>query len=312
MSAGLMLHAPLRDEERRAAPAEDWIAIATAAAGCAALLLSAGPRRPDPWIAAAVLSDALPELVLTIALQAGAILPVAAALRAKSLQSLSGGRLALAVEPDAPGVDTSRRGATLNRGHRRARRLEFLAILHALWAGTGPLDHRGAWFRTEHARLAEMPVPRPPLNWMAAAPAGNLRVAPFCDGLIATARPDPAVFGALTRVSAARALPCLRRASCSAAPSPWSTLRARPLAWAPADELLHGVSEGIYMKAHRAPDAYDSVAQRRQAAPAARTGGLSEPVGRCRPHARARAQPSSAAATGSRSAWTNTARSALK
>ncbi len=45
MSAGLLLHAPLRDEERRAASAEDWIAIATAAAeaGCAALLLSAGP-----------------------------------------------------------------------------------------------------------------------------------------------------------------------------------------------------------------------------------------------------------------------------
>ncbi|MGG2041322.1 LLM class flavin-dependent oxidoreductase [Burkholderia gladioli] len=226
MSAWLLLHAPLRDEERRAAPAEDCIAIATAAAeaGCAALLPSAGPGRPDPWIAAALLCEALPELALTIALQAGAILPVAAALCAQSLQSLRGGRLALAVEPDAPGVDASRRGA---------RRLEFLAILHVLWAGTGPLDHQGAWFRTEHARLAEIPVPRPPLYWMAADPADNLRVAPFCDGLIAAARPGPAVFEALARVSATRARPCLRRASCSAAPSAWPTLCARPLAWAP-------------------------------------------------------------------------------
>ncbi|NIG00786.1 LLM class flavin-dependent oxidoreductase, partial [Burkholderia sp. Ax-1720] len=80
------------------------MAAAAAQAGCPAVLLSAGPGRPDPWIAAAVLSDALPDLALTIALQAGAILPVAAALRAQSLQSLSGGRLALAVEPDAPGV----------------------------------------------------------------------------------------------------------------------------------------------------------------------------------------------------------------
>ncbi|WP_186141715.1 LLM class flavin-dependent oxidoreductase [Burkholderia gladioli] len=263
---------------------------ATAAAedGCAALLPSAGPGRPDPWIAAAVLSEALPELALTIALQAGAILPVAAALCAQSLQSLRGGRLALAVERDAPGVDASRRGAKLNRGQRRARRLEFLAILHAVWAGTGPLDHQGAWFRAEHARLAEMPVPRPPLYWMAAATADNLRVAPFCDGLIAAARPDPAVFEALARVSAACALPCLRLASCSAAPSAWPTLRARPLAWATPDELLHGASVSIYTKAHRALDAYDSVAQRSQATLAARTGGLSEPVGRCRPHARER------------------------
>lgn len=146
MSAGLLLDAPLRDEERRATPAEDWIAIATTAteAGCAVLLLSAGPGRPDPWIAAAVLSEALPELALTIALQAGAILPVAAALRAQSLQSLRGGRLALAVEPDALGAEASRRGAALNRDHRRARRLEFLAILHTFWAGAGPLDHQGA------------------------------------------------------------------------------------------------------------------------------------------------------------------------
>ncbi|KGC19966.1 luciferase-like monooxygenase family protein [Burkholderia gladioli] len=270
-------------------------ATAAAEAGCAALLPSAGPGRPDPWIAAAVLSEALPELALTIALQAGAILPGAAALCAQSLQSLRGGRLALAVERDAPGVDASRRGATLNRDQRRARRLEFLAILPTLWAGTGPLDYQGAWFRAEHARLAEMPVPRRPLYWMAAAPADNLRVAPLCDGLIAAARPDPAVFEALARVSAARALHCLRRASCSAAPSAWPTLRARPLAWAPPDELLHGVSVGIYMKAHRALDAYYSVAQRSQAALsaaraalAARTGGLSEPVGRCRPHARER------------------------
>ncbi|WP_186214956.1 LLM class flavin-dependent oxidoreductase [Burkholderia gladioli] len=135
-------------------------ATAAAEAGCAALLPSAGPDRPDPWIAAAVLREALPELALTIALQAGAILPVAAALCAQSLQSLRGGRLALAVERDAPGVDASRRGATLNRVQRRARRLEFLAILPTLWAGTGPLDHQGAWFRAEHARLAEMPVPR--------------------------------------------------------------------------------------------------------------------------------------------------------
>ncbi|WP_186057858.1 LLM class flavin-dependent oxidoreductase [Burkholderia gladioli] len=154
-----------------------------------------------------MLSDALPELALTIALQAGAILPVAAALRAQSLQSLSGGRLAPAVEPDAPGVDASRRGATLNPDQCRARSLEFLAILHVLWAGAGPLDHQGAWFRTEHARLAETPVPPPPLYWMAAARADNLRTAPFCDGLITVARPDPAVFEALARVSAARALP---------------------------------------------------------------------------------------------------------
>nr|WP_244125993.1 LLM class flavin-dependent oxidoreductase [Burkholderia gladioli] len=79
--------------------------------------------------------------------------------------------------------------------------------MHALWAGTGPLDHQGAWFRTEHARLAEMPVPRPPLYWMAADPADNLSAAPFCDGLIAVARPDPAVFEALARVNAARAAP---------------------------------------------------------------------------------------------------------
>ncbi len=52
-----------------------------------------------------------------------------------------------------------------------------------------------------------MPVARPPLYWMAADPADNLRAAPFFDGLIAVARPDPAVSEALARVSAARALP---------------------------------------------------------------------------------------------------------
>ncbi|MDN7726523.1 hypothetical protein [Burkholderia gladioli] len=90
-------------------------------------------------------------------------------------------------------------------------------------------------------------------------------------------------------------------------------------AWARADELLHGISEGIYTKAQRALDAYDSVAQPSQTALSRRGPrslrelevypNLSAGVGLKRG---ARAQPPSAATTRSRSAWTNSARSALK
>ncbi|MBN3793298.1 LLM class flavin-dependent oxidoreductase, partial [Burkholderia sp. Ac-20353] len=185
----LLLRLFTRCDDARPDPAADWIAIAEAgiAAGCDAVLLPADPVGPDPWMAAAALVDALPDLRVVVSLQAGAILPVAAAHLAQSLQSLSRGRALLACEADARGVDASGQHAHLNRDQRLARSAEFLSILAALWATRTPLRHRGTYFRVDHAQLPDLTLQRPPVYWCIGDRRELAWVAPFCDGAIVRA-----------------------------------------------------------------------------------------------------------------------------
>ncbi|WP_159068984.1 LLM class flavin-dependent oxidoreductase, partial [Burkholderia metallica] len=166
----LLLRLETGCNDARPDPAADWIAIVQAglSAGCDAVLLPAHAAGPDPWMAAAALVDTLPALRVMVTLPAGAMLPVAAAHLAQSLQSLSGGRALLACEADAPDVDASDRAIHLNRDQRLARSAEFLSILHALWATGAPLQHRGTYYRVEHARLPDLTPQRPPVYWSVA------------------------------------------------------------------------------------------------------------------------------------------------
>ncbi|KVZ10560.1 LLM class flavin-dependent oxidoreductase [Burkholderia stagnalis] len=189
----LLLRLDTRCDDARPDPAADWIAIAEAgvSAGCDAVLLPLQATGPDPWMAAAALVDALPTLRVMVTLQAGAMLPVAAAHLAQSLQSLSRGRALLACEADAPDVDACDRAMHLNRDQRLARSAEFLSILRALWASGTPLQHRGAYYRVEHARLPDLAPQRPPLYWSLADRREIAFAAPFCDGLLVPASAPP-------------------------------------------------------------------------------------------------------------------------
>ncbi|WP_333994349.1 LLM class flavin-dependent oxidoreductase [Burkholderia orbicola] len=174
-------------------PVADWIAIAEAgvSAGCDAILLPVQRTGPDPWMAAAALVDALPALRVMVTLQAGAMLPVAAAHLAQSLQSLSRGRACLAVEADAPDVDATDRAMHLNRDQRLARSAEFLSILRALWATESPLQYRGTYYRVEHARLPDLAARRPPVYWSVAERHEIAFAASWCDGLLVPASAPP-------------------------------------------------------------------------------------------------------------------------
>ncbi|MFM0740193.1 LLM class flavin-dependent oxidoreductase [Paraburkholderia xenovorans] len=208
-----LLRLDVSANDARPDPAADWIALAEAglAAGCDAVLLPAGSAVPDPWIVAAVLVAALPEVRVMVTLQAGALLPVAAAHLAQSLQSLSGGRALLACETDTPGVDaSSSETAQLNRDQRLVRSVEFVSILRALWSSPEPLQHRGVYFRVENGRLPDLTRQRPPLYWSVPAtstPVPPRRVlAPYCDGLIEPTHAGPELHAAIERAYRARGL----------------------------------------------------------------------------------------------------------
>ncbi|WP_423371976.1 LLM class flavin-dependent oxidoreductase [Burkholderia sp. LMG 32019] len=191
MSApGLLLRLDIGCDDTRPDPAADWIAIAEAgvSAGCDAVLLPAQAAGPDPWMAAAALVDALPAVRVMVTLQAGAMLPVAAAHLAQSLQSLSRGRALLACEADAPDIDATDQAMHLNRDQRLARSAEFLSLLRAMWAADSALQYRGTYYRVEHARLPDLAASRPPVYWSLAERHEIAFAAPWCDGLLVPAR----------------------------------------------------------------------------------------------------------------------------
>ncbi|MCA8091890.1 LLM class flavin-dependent oxidoreductase [Burkholderia anthina] len=189
----LLLRLDTGCNDARPDPAADWIAIAEAgmSAGCDAVLLPAHSAGPDPWMAAAALVDALPALRVMVTLQAGAMLPVAAAHLAQSLQSLSRGRALLACEADAPDIDATDRAMHLNRDQRLARSAEFLSVLRALWAADSALQYRGTYYRAEHARLPDLAPQRPPVYWSVTERREIAFAAPWCDGLLVPASAPP-------------------------------------------------------------------------------------------------------------------------
>lgn len=203
----LLLRLDTGCDDARPDPAADWIAIAEAgvSAGCDAVLLPAHSGGPDPWMMAAALVDALPALRVMVTLQAGAMLPVAAAHLAQSLQSLSRGRALLACEADALDVGVTDRAMHLNRDQRLARSAEFLSILSALWATDSPLQYRGAYYRVEHARLPDLAAQRPPVYWSIAERREISFAAPWCDGLLVPANAPP-LAAAVERAYRARGL----------------------------------------------------------------------------------------------------------
>ncbi|HDR9504612.1 TPA: LLM class flavin-dependent oxidoreductase [Burkholderia cepacia] len=203
----LLLRLDIGCDDTRPDPAADWIAVAQAglAAGCNAVLLPAQAGRPDPWMAAAALVDALPALRVMVTMQAGAMLPVAAAHLAQSLQSLSRGRALLACEADAQDVDATDRAMHLNRDQRLARSAEFLSLLRALWATDSPLQYRGVYYRVEHARLPDLAAQRPAVYWSVAERREIAFAASWCDGLLVPASAPP-VAAAVERAYRARGL----------------------------------------------------------------------------------------------------------
>ncbi|WP_321905583.1 LLM class flavin-dependent oxidoreductase [Paraburkholderia tropica] len=189
----LLLNLAVDPGTSRADPAADWISLARAslAAGCDGLLLPCSPGGEDPWTLAAVLVDALPAARVVVALPVGAMLPVAAAHLAQSLQSISGGRAALACTADWPGGATDVERASMNRDQRLAQGIEFLAILDALWTARSPLDHHGAYFRASAARLPDLYAQRPPLYWYGAEPDLRKLAASGCDGVLRETHATP-------------------------------------------------------------------------------------------------------------------------
>ncbi|CAM2153863.1 LLM class flavin-dependent oxidoreductase [Paraburkholderia tropica] len=200
-AAALLLNLVVDSRPSRSDPAADWIALARAglAAGCDGLLLPCRPGGEDPWTLAAVLVDALPAARVVVTLPASAMLPVAAAHLAQSLQSISGGRAALACTADWPGIETDIQRASMNRDQRLAQGVEFLTVLDALWTARAPLDHHGAYFRASATRLPDLDARRPPLYWLGAEPSLRKLAASGCDGVLREAQGTPALQAAIER-----------------------------------------------------------------------------------------------------------------
>jgi alkanesulfonate monooxygenase SsuD/methylene tetrahydromethanopterin reductase-like flavin-dependent oxidoreductase (luciferase family) len=145
----------------------------------------AGPQEIcDPWIALAAMSQATTRLrVGTLLTPLPRYRPWEVALRAVTLDHLSGGRLVLTVGIGAKEA-LARLGEVTDRAARIGRTRDSLAVLRRLWTGE-PTTFEGGFFQVEDLVLRPVPrqQPHPPV-WVRAWNSGDaVDLAAEWDGL---------------------------------------------------------------------------------------------------------------------------------
>lgn len=155
-----------------------WIQVAQAVeyAGFDALFLPAGTRHADPWMVAAALSRTTRTLRFVMSVEPSTMAPAVLAHTAYSMQSITGGRLALHMDVDYRPDQQRAYGVFVNRDQHHEQMREFIEIYRALWDSREGLDcYRGQYFQLASARLPERAMPAPPLH-LSGRSAGALRL----------------------------------------------------------------------------------------------------------------------------------------
>lgn len=122
-------------------------------AGIAGLLVDFGIAKPDSIVLSTALGLATQNVEFIIAYRSGLICPVSFVQQINTLSATIGGRISINVVAGHAPVEQHAYGDFLDHDARYARTEEFLAICNRLWAGDGPVNYEGTYYRVECARL---------------------------------------------------------------------------------------------------------------------------------------------------------------
>ncbi|GAA1025432.1 MULTISPECIES: LLM class flavin-dependent oxidoreductase [Amycolatopsis] len=238
------------------------VARAAEQAGFTGALVPFGLFCEDPWLVAAALSRETARLRFMVAFRPGTASPTLTAQMAATCQRLTGGRLLLNVVSGGDPEELRRYGDHLGHDERYARAGEFLSVLRGAW--TGSVDHEGEHYRVSGATVIRRPDPLPPI-FLGGSSEPALRTAiRHADVYLAWGEPPDRMAAQVARVraeaaAAGRALPFGTRMHVISRDT-------SDEAWAEADRIVAGMSDGLVERSQRRFAASDSEGQRRMAA----------------------------------------------
>jgi len=160
--------------------------------GFEAALTPTGVWCEDAWVVTAMLTEVTERLKFLVAFRPGLVSPLLAAQMATTFQRHSEGRLLLNVVTGGESAEQRAYGDFLDKPQRYARCAEFLDITTRLWRGE-TVTHDGAHLRTEDARLARLPDPRPELYFGGSSAEAGPVAARYCDTYLTWGEPPAAV-----------------------------------------------------------------------------------------------------------------------
>jgi alkanesulfonate monooxygenase len=131
------------------------------AAGFDRVLIGYYADAPDGFLVGGYVAAHTTRLGLLLAHRPGFVAPSVAARALATLDQVSDGRLAVHIISGGDDADQRRDGDFLGKDERYARTDEYVAILKALWTGTGGVDHEGRFYRFENAATAVRTVQKP-------------------------------------------------------------------------------------------------------------------------------------------------------
>jgi alkanesulfonate monooxygenase len=123
------------------------------ASGITGLLTDVGASKPDPILLAAGLGLAVERIEFIVAYRSGLTLPTTFVQQLNTLSALVNGRVSLNIVAGHSPVEQRYYGDYLAHHERYARTEEFLAICHAFWKNSGPVNFSGKYYRIEEGKL---------------------------------------------------------------------------------------------------------------------------------------------------------------
>ena len=121
--------------------------------GITGLLTDIGASKPDPLLLAAGLGLATERIEFIVAYRSGLTLPTTFVQQLNTLSALVNGRVSLNIVAGRSPVEQHYYGDYLAHHERYARTEEFLAICHAFWENSGPVNFNGKYYRIEEGKL---------------------------------------------------------------------------------------------------------------------------------------------------------------
>jgi len=121
--------------------------------GMAGLLTDIGAAKPDPILLAAGLGLATERIEFIVAYRSGMTFPTTFVQQLNTLSALLNGRVSLNIVAGHSSVEQRYYGDYLSHDERYARTEEFLAICHAFWKNSAPVNFSGKYYCVEEGKL---------------------------------------------------------------------------------------------------------------------------------------------------------------
>jgi alkanesulfonate monooxygenase len=229
------------------------------AGGFDRILIGWHSNGPDGFQIAAHAAAHTQHVGFLVAHRPGFGAPTVAARAFATLDQLSGGRAAIHVISGGDDTDQARDGDFLGKDARYARTDEYLDVLKAVWTGSGPVDHEGAYYRIVGAspELRTVQRPRIPIYFGGASDAAVE---------VAGKHADVYALWGETQAQVRETIGKVRAAAAKWGRSPRFSLSLRPVlaeteeaAWRRADEITARTREvreaaGLKTEGHAPPN----------------------------------------------------------